>query len=51
MAGLRENTLLVWALTRRGLNEILRVPGASIPGILAPTIFMLGSASMRPNIE
>jgi len=34
----------VWLLMRRGLNEILRVPGAAIPGILAPTIFVLGFA-------
>jgi ABC-2 type transport system permease protein len=27
---------------RRGLNEVFRVPGAAIPGILAPSIFMLG---------
>lgn len=27
---------------RRALNEILRVPGAAIPGILAPSLFMLG---------
>lgn len=33
---------VTWALMRRGLNEVLRVPGASIPGILAPTIFLLG---------
>jgi ABC-type polysaccharide/polyol phosphate export permease len=26
----------------RALNEILRVPGATIPGVLAPTIFMIG---------
>ena len=32
----------VAALTRRALNEILRVPGAAIPGVLAPTIFFLG---------
>ena len=32
----------VWALMRRALNEIVRVPGAAIPGVLAPTIFMLG---------
>jgi len=32
----------VRALMRRGLNEILRVPGAAIPGVLAPTIFFLG---------
>lgn len=30
------------ALMRRALNELLRVPGAAIPGILAPSIFMLG---------
>ena len=32
----------VWALVRRSANEILRVPGAAIPGVLAPTIFFLG---------
>ena len=32
----------VRALMRRALNEILRVPGAAIPGVLAPTIFFLG---------
>jgi ABC-type multidrug transport system permease subunit len=34
------------ALMRRGLNEVLRVPGAAIPGILAPSIFMLGITSV-----
>ena len=33
---------VVWALVRRAGNEILRVPGAAIPGVLAPTIFFLG---------
>ncbi|HEU4657315.1 MAG TPA: ABC transporter permease [Capillimicrobium sp.] len=37
---------IVAALSRRGLNEILRVPGASIPGILAPTIFLVGITSV-----
>lgn len=32
----------VGALMRRALNEVLRVPAAGIPGILAPTIFALG---------
>jgi len=32
----------VQVLMRRSLNEILRVPGAAIPGILAPSMFMLG---------
>ena len=31
---------------RRALNEILRVPGAAIPGVLAPTIFFLGLTSV-----
>ncbi len=35
-----------WALVRRAANEILRVPGAAIPGVLAPTIFFLGLTSV-----
>lgn len=34
------------ALTRRAMNEVVRVPGAAIPGVLAPTIFMLGLSSV-----
>ena len=30
------------ALMARAANELLRVPGAAIPGVLAPTIFFLG---------
>jgi ABC-2 type transport system permease protein len=37
---------MVWALVRRALNELTRVPGAAIPGILAPTIFFLGLTSV-----
>ncbi|HEY8465416.1 MAG TPA: ABC transporter permease [Solirubrobacterales bacterium] len=33
---------MVAVLVRRAMNEILRVPGAAIPGVLAPTIFFLG---------
>ena len=33
---------VIGALIRRAGNEILRVPGAAIPGVLAPTIFFLG---------
>ncbi|MDQ8044513.1 MAG: ABC transporter permease [Solirubrobacteraceae bacterium] len=32
----------VRALVVRGLNELLRVPGAAIPGIVSPAIFLLG---------
>lgn len=39
---LRRSLSMVWALMRRALNDLLRVPGAAIPGVLAPAIFMLG---------
>jgi ABC-2 type transport system permease protein len=41
-----QNVRIVRALTRRALHEILRVPGGAIPGVLAPTIFMLGLSSV-----
>ncbi len=38
--------LIDWAAVRalvvRGLNELLRVPGAAIPGIVSPAIFLIG---------
>ncbi len=37
---------VVGALMRRGLNEILRVPAGALPGVIAPTIFMLGLAAV-----
>ena len=49
------NLRTIVALMRRGLNEILRVPAGAIPGVLAPTIFMIGlsaafgKASALPN--
>ena len=45
-ANSRQHVRVVRALTRRALNEILRVPGGAIPGVLAPTIFMLGLSSV-----
>jgi ABC-2 type transport system permease protein len=39
------------ALVRRAFNEILRVPGAAIPGVLAPTIFMLGISAVFGNVK
>ena len=39
------------SLALRGLNEIVRVPGAAIPGALAPTIFMLGSYSIFGGLD
>jgi ABC-type multidrug transport system permease subunit len=38
----RQDIATVLALVDRSKNELLRVPGAAIPGVLAPTIFFLG---------
>jgi len=40
----------VRALVRRAMNEITRVPGAAIPGVLAPTIFFLGLTAVFGNL-
>jgi len=37
-----HNVATIQALIRRAANEIVRVPGAAIPGVLAPTIFFVG---------
>ena len=37
---------MVRALIQRAANELLRVPGAAIPGVLAPTIFFLGLSAV-----
>jgi ABC-type multidrug transport system permease subunit len=47
----RMGGLMVWSLMRRGLNEILRVPGAALPGMLAPTIFLLGLTAVFGNLK
>jgi ABC-2 type transport system permease protein len=48
--GARQNLAMIAALTRRAMNEILRVPGAAIPGILAPAIFFLGIVAVFGNL-
>jgi ABC-2 type transport system permease protein len=48
---LRSELAMVWSLMRRGLNEILRVPGAAVPGMLAPTIFLLGLTAVFGNLK
>src|ERR671931_2245503 len=47
---LRANLESVSALVRRAANELLRVPGAAIPGVLAPTIFFLGLTAVFGNL-
>ena len=36
----------VGAMTRRAVNELVRTPTGAVPGILAPTIFMLGLSAV-----
>jgi ABC-type multidrug transport system permease subunit len=48
---IRTDIAMVWALMRRGLNEILRVPGAALPGMLAPTIFLLGLTAVFGSLR
>ena len=36
----------IGALTRRTVNELVRTPTGAVPGILAPTIFMLGLSAV-----
>ena len=49
--GWRESMDAVGALIRRAANELLRVPGAAIPGVLAPTIFFLGLTSVFSALD
>jgi ABC-type multidrug transport system permease subunit len=44
------NLATVRVLIRRASNEIVRVPGAAIPGVLAPTIFFLGLTAVFGNL-
>ncbi len=48
--GFTADLATVRALVRRSTNEILRVPGAAIPGVLAPPIFFLGLTSVFGNL-
>ena len=41
-----QSRATIGALVRRAMNELTRVPGAAIPGVLAPTIFFLGLTSV-----
>jgi ABC-type multidrug transport system permease subunit len=38
------------ALMRRAMNEVIRVPGAAVPGIVAPTLFMVGLTAVFGNL-
>ena len=38
------------ALMRRALNEVIRVPGAAVPGVIAPTLFLVGLTAVFGNL-
>jgi ABC-2 type transport system permease protein len=46
----RQDIATIIALVDRSKNELLRVPGAAIPGVLAPTIFFLGLNGVFGNL-
>ena len=45
-----SNRAAIAALIARSRNELIRVPGAAIPGVLAPTIFFLGLNGVFGNL-
>lgn len=47
---MRRDLATIAALVRRAGNELLRVPGAAVPGVLAPTIFFLGLNGVFGNL-
>ncbi|HYP56079.1 MAG TPA: ABC transporter permease [Solirubrobacterales bacterium] len=46
----RRNLATIGVIINRSKNELLRVPGAAIPGVLAPTIFFLGLNGVFGNL-
>ena len=50
MSRLRPNLDMIRALIARARNELVRVPGAAVPGVLAPTIFYLGLNGVFGNL-
>jgi ABC-2 type transport system permease protein len=48
---LSANLATIGAMIARSRNELLRVPGAAIPGVLAPTIFFLGLTAVFGNLR
>jgi ABC-2 type transport system permease protein len=46
----RGDLATIGAIVDRSKNELIRVPGAAIPGVLAPTIFFLGLNGVFGNL-
>ena len=50
MRSLSHEFLTIRAMITRSKNELIRVPGAAIPGVMAPTIFFLGLTAVFSNL-
>jgi ABC-type multidrug transport system permease subunit len=50
MSALAQERQTVGAMITRSKNELVRVPGAAIPGVMAPTIFFLGLTAVFSNL-
>ena len=48
---IRADAIATLTLMRRALNEVIRVPGASIPGVMAPAIFNVGLTAVFGNLS
>ena len=51
MSEWRADAAVASQLIRRNFNEILRVPGGALPGIVAPTIFLLGLTAVFGELQ
>ena len=51
IANRHANLAVVGALIRRAFNELVRVPGGALPGIVAPTIFLIGLTSVFGHLD
>ena len=51
MSDWRADRAVAGQLIRRNFNEILRVPGGAVPGIIAPTIFLIGLTAVFGDLQ
>ncbi len=51
MSEWRADLAVALAMVRRNFNELVRVPGGAIPGIVAPSIFMVGLTAVFGDLQ
>ena len=47
----RADLAVATGLVRRSFNEILRVPGGAVPGVIAPSIFLVGLTTVFGDLQ